>query len=201
MTEGIDLDRHFDVFWSRYEAGEWESSTKALIQQILRPDDLFVDIGAWIGPTSLWALECGAEVIAIEPDPMALPELRRRVPTSVEIWEGAVGVRSGVAGLTGTGERGRLFGTSMSRLADEGDVQVRTWTLPEILGDRVPALVKIDIEGYEIDLLPEVAPYLSSAGVPMQVALHGVLPKPEWFAGYGDVQFPTNPHGTLVARP
>ena len=199
MSRKFNPEEFYKRFWSRYRAGEWEPRTKALIEEILQPGDLFVDIGAWIGPVTLWALERGANVIAVEPDPVALPELRRCVPASVEIWEGAVGVSSGTSGLTTN--RGRPFGRSMSCLDEEGEIQVQTWTLPEILAGRIPALVKIDIEGYEIDLLPEIAPYLAEAGVPLQVALHGVLPDRDWFAGYNGVSIPSNPRGTVVARP
>lgn len=50
-----------------------------------------------IGPATLWSLEHGFSVIAVEPDPMALLELRRRASASVEIWEGAVGMSFGAA--------------------------------------------------------------------------------------------------------
>lgn len=193
--------RHYEQFWTRYEAGQWEGHTKALVDEILNPGDLFVDIGAWIGPVSLWALEREANVIAVEPDPMALPELRRRVPPSVEIWEGAVDISPGTATLKGAGRGDRGFGLSMSRIDKSGNIQVRTWTLPEILAGRKPALVKVDVEGYEITLLPKIAPYLAKMGVPLQVALHGVLPELDWFADYGTLRMPKNPHGTLAARP
>jgi FkbM family methyltransferase len=184
-------------FWkSLYAPEKWEPKTRALLEETLRPGDLFVDIGAWIGPVTLWALECGSSVIAIEPDPVALPELRRVVPDSVEIWEGAVATQSGTTGLTAPGR----LGISGSQLTPQGEVTVQTWTLPEILAGRKPALVKIDIEGYEIELLPTLAPYLADLGVPMQVALHGTLPKRDWFAGYGAVTFPDGLHGTLVAK-
>jgi FkbM family methyltransferase len=190
-------------FWEKlYKPGEWEPETRELLKEILYPGALFVDIGAWIGPVTMWALECGSRVVAIEPDPVALPELRRRVPASVEIWEGAVATQAGAAALTAP-----KFGISGSRLVSggrieaDGEIEVRTWTLAEILAGRKPTLVKIDIEGYEIELLPTLAPYLADLGVPMQVALHGTLPNPEWFSGYREVKVPQNPHHALIARP
>jgi FkbM family methyltransferase len=195
---GKTPEQFHDWFWQvAYPSGKWEPGTQRLLEEILHPGDLFVDIGAWIGPVTLWAVECGSQVIAVEPDPVALPELRRVTPESVEIWEGAVAVQPGTAKLTAPGK----LGISGSRLAAEGEVEVRTWTLPEILADRKPALVKIDIEGYEIDLLPKVAPYLAELGVPLQVALHGTMPDREWFEGYRDVHYPKNPHHSLVAKP
>lgn len=197
---GTPLREIYEWFWDElYRPGLWEPGTRALIEEILRPGDLFVDIGAWIGPVTLWALQRGSSVIAVEPDPLALPELRRAVPRSVEIWEGAVAVAPGTAGLTAPGR----LGISGSRLASdsEGKVEVRTWTLSEILVDRVPALVKIDIEGYEIELLPTLAPYLAELGASLHVSLHGTFPDPEWLAGYRTVEMPENPHHALVARP
>lgn len=190
----------FEYFWANvYGSGRWEQHTRRLIEKTLTRGDLFVDVGAWIGGVTLWALERGAEVIAVEPDPVAMAELRRHVPAGAEIWEGAVGVRSGTAALTADPRLG--FGKSVSRLAEEGEIDVRTWTLAEILGERIPSLVKIDVEGYEIELLPTIAPQLAEAGVPLQVELHGTLPERDWFSGYGEVRFPANPHGALVALP
>lgn len=197
----FDLVAHFRRFWQRYEAGEWEPHTKALVDDLLHQGDIFVDIGAWIGPVSLWAAKRGAHVIAVEPDPLALTELRRRLPSFAEIWEGAVGVTAGTLRLAGGSRQGGALGTSMSHIDESDGLEVRAWTLSEILKGRKPTLVKMDIEGYEIELLPTVAPLLADAGVPMQVALHGVLPEPEWFAGYRNVSIPTNPRGTVLVTP
>lgn len=187
---GVIADRHA-AFWARYHAGRWEPETKAFLEQHLGPGELFLDIGAWIGPVTRWALQVGADVIAIEPDPVALEELDANLAAglnggTVEIWRGALSVAGGDSLLLPRGE----WGNSMSRISEKGVLPVKTWTLPEILGDRVPALAKMDVEGYELELLPTVAPYLAERGVPLHVSLHDGLPDPEWFAGYSDVQIP-----------
>lgn len=189
-------------FWAAYEAGQWEPETRELLYRTLEPGDLFVDIGAWIGPVTLWALDRKARVIAIEPDPVACAELRAQVGERVEIWEGAVVTEPGPVRLSP--RRGAL-GNSMTHITDDGTVEVPGWTLPEILGDRVPRLVKIDVEGYEIDLLPTVGPYLAELGVPLSVALHphltGAKPSLRWFEGYRRIDHPRDPRGNLVALP
>src|SRR5262245_51934695 len=81
-----ELNQGWDNFWKLYKSGVWEPGTKAFMKRFLKPGDLFVDIGAWIGPTALWAVECGAHVIAIEPDPVALDELLLIVPNCVEVY-------------------------------------------------------------------------------------------------------------------
>lgn len=183
-------------YWNLYHAGLWEQSTKDFIQNNLSPGDLFVDIGAWIGPTVLWAVEAGADVIAIEPDPVALEELYRTAPSTVEIWPGAVTVQSGGTTLMINPKEGGALGDSMSRIGDEG-VFVQSWTLQDILGDRIPAMVKIDIEGYEVELLPAIMPWLSEHKVAMQISCHGSLPDASLFEGYTNVVYPTDLWGDI----
>jgi len=151
------------------------------MQYLLKPGSLFVDIGAWIGPVTLWALELEAKVIAIEPDPVALEELKKQVAGKgeVEIWEGACAPFNGELGLVPY----LCLGDSMTRVGPGAGVPC--WTLEHILGGRVPALVKMDIEGYEMELLPTVAPFLGKLGVSMLVSWHSSLPpKTAWFEGY-----------------
>lgn len=192
-------DHGWPGFWHFYETGGWEPHTRALLAEVLRPGDLFVDVGAWIGPVTLWALELGAQVVAVEPDPVALDELRRRAP-GVEVRAGAVTATAGTALLAPNPKPGGELGDSMSRLGDHG-VEVPTWTLPEILAGRRPALVKIDIEGGELDLLPELGPWLATQGAVLQVSCHGMIPDPESFAGYRSVAWPADLWGDVVARP
>lgn len=182
------IEERWAEFWSLYEAGRWEPETKALLERVLAPGDLFVDVGAWIGPVTLWALEVGAQVCAIEPDPVACEELRRRVPGDVEIWAGAVSTDGRPVHL----ETQYGWGDSMSRVAAEG-LEVESWTLPEILGDRRPGLVKVDVEGYEDELLPAIAPWLAEREIPLAVSLHNALPDPTDFDGYRRVVMPTSP--------
>lgn len=193
-------DHGWPGFWDLYRRGVWEPETKALLGRHLGPGSLFVDIGAWIGPVTLWALELGADVIAVEPDPVACAELRRQVPGTVEIWQGAIATTHGTARLARNPKQGGEYGDSMSRLGADG-CEVTTWPLPDVLDGRVPDLVKIDVEGYETELCPTLAPWLAERSVPMQVSCHGEIPGLDAFAGYGNVTAPVDTWGDLVALP
>lgn len=184
-SETLSIEQRWAKFWQLYERDGWEPETQALVRSVLKPGDLFVDIGAWIGPVTLWALDCGADVIAIEPDPVALRELRGRVPAHVEIWDCALGIKPGLARLALT----TAYGDSMSKISSDG-LPVKMITLPEILDGRRPAMATMDIEGYELTILPEVAPYLASLGTTLMVALHTALPDPAWFSDYSRVDMP-----------
>ena len=185
-TETLSIEQRWAKFWQFYERGAWEPETQALVRSVLKPGDLFVDIGAWIGPVTLWALDCGAEVIAIEPDPVALDELYRRMPPEVEIWDCALGIDPGLALLSLT----TAYGDSMSKIGSKIGLPVKMSTLPEILDGRWPKMATMDIEGYELTILPEVAPYLASLGTTLMVALHTALPDPAWFKDYSRVDMP-----------
>jgi len=184
-AETLSIEQRWAKFWQFYARDAWEPETQALVRSVLKPGDLFVDIGAWIGPVTLWALDCGAEVIAIEPDPVALVELRRRVPPEVEIHDCALGIEPGLARLSLT----TAYGDSMSKIGSDG-LPVKMSTLPEILDGRRPKMATMDIEGYELTILPDVAPYLASLGTTLMVALHTELPDPAWFAEFSRVDMP-----------
>lgn len=194
-------------FWGLYHSGRWEPETRQLIRDVLRPGSLFVDIGAWIGPTVLWALETGATVVAVEPDPIAWPELRTQVQASgmserVEIHNCAIGPQTGPGWLQINPKAGGAYGDSMSRLADSGaPVDVRT--LSDVLDGRRPDLVKIDIEGGEVVLWGTLVPWLAAQATPLQMSCHGQMPDRGLFqdAGYRELRWPDHTWGDIVALP
>lgn len=186
-------------FWGKWEDGSWEPDTKAWIQQ-LNPGDLFVDIGAWIGPVTLWALERGAYVIAIEPDPKAQFHLfnnlslsqGQRTAKQLEIWPGAVTINGGPAKID------RISGDSQTHIADVG-TPIESWTLEHILGARIPKLLKMDVEGYETELAPAIMPFLGKHKVPVQISLHGNILERYLFKDYEYVDWPDQAWGEVRA--
>jgi len=117
-------------------------------RRILKPGDLFVDIGSNVGSYAIWTADLGAEVIAVEPDQDAVLRLRENVALNdfiIEVQQCAL-----------AGERGRMSLTSgldtvnhllMDASATGQEVEVRT--LDDLLGARAAAGVKVDVEGVE----------------------------------------------------
>lgn len=157
-------------FWKKWENGEWEPETKWVLAEHLHPGATFIDIGAWIGPVSLWALEMHADVVAYEPDPVAATIYRENVH-GARLYEVAVSTDVGWSYLDSWGHqdtKGRL-GNSMSRLAPEG-LKVATVDAETVLRQASnPALIKIDVEGGELSILPD---FLRLARCPILVAWH-----------------------------
>lgn len=110
----------------------------------LRPDDRFVDVGANVGVYSLFAADCGAHVIAVEPARLALQRLRRNIalnPTArIEVVEAAAADHAGFVPFDPSGDTVAHIG---------GPVQVRAVTLDQLIGPGFVAGVKIDVEGFE----------------------------------------------------
>lgn len=114
----------------------------------LRPGDLFIDVGANVGAYTMWAIEAGADVVAIEPDASAASRLRRNLAINdyaARVLEVAVSDREGEASFTtGLGVLNHL-----ARGPGYASRKVRTLTLDSILGTEVAAGVKVDVEGAE----------------------------------------------------
>jgi FkbM family methyltransferase len=130
--------------------GLHEFADMGFVLHLLRPDDLFVDVGANVGSyTVLASAVCGARSIAIEPDPETMRSLLRNVQINsigdrVRTIEAAAAARRGNVQLTvGLDATNRV-------VADwPAARQVRAETLDAILGASDPTLIKIDVEGYE----------------------------------------------------
>jgi FkbM family methyltransferase len=92
---------------------------------LLRPNDLFLDVGASVGSyTILAARVCGARAIAFEPDPGAATALRRNIAINnvsalADVRETALGgVRGQIALTVGLGAMNRVAGP------DDDSVQI-----------------------------------------------------------------------------
>jgi FkbM family methyltransferase len=115
-------------------------------QKHLKRGDLFIDVGASVGPYSLWACELGARAVAIEPSQFMLDRLAANVALNgydVEIVPAAAGDTPGMGFSQLAG-----WGSDTTHFPD-----VRVVTVDEILGDRTAAGMKIDVEGAEIVVL------------------------------------------------
>lgn len=118
-------------------------------RRVLRPGDLFVDVGANIGAYTVLAAELGAEVVALEPGTEALEHLRENVALNgypVTVMAAAAGERPGRSAFTSD----RDMGNRLVPGGDDGDgATVPVVTIDSIVGDRRVAGLKVDVEGAE----------------------------------------------------
>lgn len=139
-----------DWFWKIFADGTWEPSTFRIFDKFLDPDKIFVDIGAWIGPTALYAAPRSKKVFAFEPDPVAFQSLVMNLALNRadNVVPYPVAVAKEWGGIPFGAKTG--YGDSMSsQIWAKGDKEVPAVSLSAILVDLQPGFIKIDIEGGE----------------------------------------------------
>ena len=142
--------------------GAYEPGIAGVLAAILRPGDVFFDVGANIGHHSLVAASRGAQVHAFEPVPRLAERLRENfrfngIEDRLVLNVAAVGAESGEAVLY---EADRADDGSHSIIpgvpaASHRPHQVKVLTLDGYAADARlrPALIKVDVEGYEARVL------------------------------------------------
>lgn len=121
----------------------------------LRESDIFIDVGANVGSyTVLSAGEIGAKTVCFEPVPSTFKDLEMNIAVNnikhlVDTHNLALGSKSGSLPFT------NLFGP-MNRVARKGDlrvIDVPVQKFDEILDLEAPSFMKIDVEGFETEVL------------------------------------------------
>ena len=47
----------YEQFWNLVNSGSWEANTFQMLEKFVTPNVVYLDIGAWIGPTFLFAAQ------------------------------------------------------------------------------------------------------------------------------------------------
>lgn len=160
---------------------DWEMETFYIFDQYLDSSKNFLDIGAWIGSTCLYAGKKSNKVVAVEADPKAIQDLKINIQendlSNITICEKAiVGKESGglYFGPKGENEDWNLS-TSMLKLKsnNKNDIKIKGITLPEIKQEyKIDnlSLVKVDIEGGEENIIPEL--FTLFPDIPIYLSFH-----------------------------
>lgn len=147
-------------------AGLHEFEDMAFLLHALRAEDLFVDVGANVGTYSVLAAKVvGARVVAFEPIPAAQAALRdnlalNAIESHVELRRSCAGAEAGEVRMTSE------LDTINHVVASTGGAAFATISVPVETLDRVlhaaPFLLKLDVEGYEREVLRGAGATLAS---------------------------------------
>lgn len=155
------------------ETGELEMGTRLLIERIVRPGTTFIDVGANVGLHALaaaHAMRGVGKVVAFEPFRPTRSLLSETIFLNgfskiVEIHEAAVSSRPGVGQL----HLGKTSGHHSLYPLDEGaNVDQKVVNVPLLrLADVIPLdervdLIKIDVEGAELEVLESAKPFIET---------------------------------------
>lgn len=133
---------------------------------LLGPGDLAFDIGAHVGSRTRALRAAGARVVACEPQHPFAGFLRRSLPRDIVLIEQAVGPSETVAHMAVSSLHPTVSSLSTSFATEAADApgfghvrwdrsqEVRVTTLDRLIATHgLPDFVKIDVEGFELDVL------------------------------------------------
>lgn len=138
--------------------GLHEFNDMAFVLHFLRPEDLFVDVGANIGSYTILASATGASAISFEPVRTSFEALLdnvhiNRLHGTVKAVNSAVGRENGELVMTADRD------TTNQAIKPGNDYQGTTTRVPvttldaALEGKPIPPLIKIDVEGFESEVI------------------------------------------------
>jgi FkbM family methyltransferase len=140
-------------------AASRDAARADLYKHFTRPGDLVFDIGANCGEVVNVLLGLGCRVVAVEPQ----PEVARLIDARAEVVVAAVGATEGTAAFYAVPSnpylstlrpdiRDTVAATNASWAAETREVKVTT--LDALIGRfGVPVFCKVDVEGFEVEVL------------------------------------------------
>lgn len=144
----LKLRRGYHASTGNYYLGLREFEEMSFLLHFLREDELFVDVGANIGAYSLLASGiCGAASIAFEPDDDCRQFLKEQI--AINKLQNLIRTDGRVVGA----EEEFVFfseGRGMNnQVLSGGGKKKEQVVLDQLLAEKYPALIKVDVEGFE----------------------------------------------------
>jgi FkbM family methyltransferase len=183
--------------WFPMNYKSWEKYTFEILDYFSKGDrQTYIDIGSWIGPTVLYASSKFEKVVAIEPDPVALKELEGNIAvnnfSNISVVGKALSTKDGKTSFGGHGMLGNSESTMLvdtdkymerSKRKPKGEiaiVEVETICIQTLMAklDLNPhelGLIKMDIEGGEIVVVPCLRDFLNKYKIPLYISFHYVF--------------------------
>jgi FkbM family methyltransferase len=153
-----------DYFQCMMYYGRFCPEILQVLQQLVRPGDTVLDIGAQLGYFSLQVarlVSSNGRVYCFEPDPRSFARLERAIRLSridwIKSFQTALSAREGIMDFYLSPTLGWSTGVKNSHLEDLQQVSVRTAPLDLLVSrGEIPSrirLAKIDVEGFEMEVL------------------------------------------------
>jgi FkbM family methyltransferase len=138
--------------------GLYDFEDMSFLLHLLQPDDTFLDVGANVGSYTVLASRVrGAKSITFEPIPHTFFNLLQNINVNwindiVEAHNIGVGKEEGVLRFTSSHDAGNHV-IAEGEVGEPEPVEVKVAALDSIVGERNPTLMKIDVEGFEYNVI------------------------------------------------
>lgn len=168
-------------FWRIVNKRGFEPEYFKLLDKYLTRDSVYCDIGAWIGPTAVYAATLCKQVYAFEPDEIAysylLQNMRLNHIENIEPYNFAIAPKDGEINMASHGGK---QGDSMSSMINiEGNknyFKAKAVSWENWLKEQNPGkidFIKIDIEGGEVEVIPAMIKFLELEKPHLFLSIHG----------------------------
>jgi FkbM family methyltransferase len=153
LDNGVELSLH--------ETGTYEKGILLYLRSILKKGDCFVDVGANIGLMSIFAAECvGREgkILAFEAHPKTAILLQENIELNglknIQVCQYALGSTEGKTHIYDNWQVNR-GGASLVVKTDASEAyEIDIHSMDQVFpADRIPKAIKIDVEGFELEVL------------------------------------------------
>ena len=167
-------------FWNLVNNDNWEPSTFDIFNRFIKNDTTFFDVGAWIGPTTLYGSQLAKYTYSFEPDPVAFKELSKNIDlneelkTTLTILNKAVSFESGTLKLGSLGDGGDSMSSVL--FADKDTAwEIESINLTKFIKEKEingHLFVKIDIEGGEYEIVPHLKQLFQDYDIDLFLSIH-----------------------------
>lgn len=147
-------------FWKEFKEQGWEPETFDNFKRNITKETTFIDLGAWVGVTSIWASVIGCKKIyAVEANPRSYALLKKTISANQSLQEIISLSNHCISNVNGSIVKFGKKLSSTSRITKGGHYSVKTITLKNYInaiGSLDNVFLKIDIEGAEEQILDDL---------------------------------------------
>jgi FkbM family methyltransferase len=198
---------HKKWFLNSIHNGNWEEETFNVLDEYQNKEKIYLDIGSWVGPTVLYSADKFKHIYSFEPDPIAVETLEKNISINnfqnITVIKKAISNKNGNCDFGGNGELGNSMSTLLVGLENKEEffngygeenqflskeirkqdvINIESITIEHFLKEynldpKNIGLIKIDIEGGEIIVVPSIKTFLEKYKPNLYISLHYVFLK------------------------
>lgn len=174
-------------FWKNIFS-QWENETFKIFDKYLSKDKIFIDIGGWIGTTSMYASRKSKHVYSIEADKQSINDMRLNLEINSNgnytLINKAIYNIKNIEIKFGKNKflENSKLNDSTSQIYDDNESSndfyyIETITLEDIINEYLInikdiSLIKVDIEGGEENILNDLIQFNKEYRVPLYISFH-----------------------------
>ncbi len=170
--------------WLMRSFPHWEPNTFKTFRQVVNPDKIAIDIGAWIGLTAVWLSKHFKHVVCIDADKKSVVSLEKNLQASDctnytiinnAVYETRTKLTFGANNHLPHAAQNDSTSQLKSVATKPDDYMVSTITLSDIFNTHPPStvgFVKVDIEGGEEYILQQLFTKCKAHNIPFLISFH-----------------------------